>query len=490
PAVIPAGNPGVGYKVWTDWTPFVLQPDTVYHWRLRFVGSNSQTYYGPDQTFRTLPDGRVTVGNGATASCTDAALSSALATAKEIRFDCGVLPITLTLSAKTINTNVTINGENKVTLNMANAGRHFTIQSGATLTLTQIALINGRATCGGAVNVAANAKVVLNEARLISNYSYAQGGAVCVNGTASIANTVFMSNTAVSHGGAIGNYGTTTINSSRFTGNNAGVNGGGIDMGGHVAVTNTTFSHNVGLRGGGINTYGGVLTVVGSSFISNTANWYGGGLSNDASVTTVSGSTFSDNVAKVMGGGLETSGVGTLTIVNSTISANRAITEGGGVYWYPGVSTGPITLLNSTLANNTAGVQGGNIYAGGSANATIMLKNTLLTQGTPNNCDAAISSQGNNLDSANSCGLGASGDKVNTNPKLGALQNNGGSTLTHALLAGSPAIDAGTNNGCPATDQRGTARPIDGDLNSSAICDIGAYEAPSSRSVYLPLIRR
>ena len=73
PAAIPAGNPGTGWKVWTDWTPYVLQPDTLYHWRLRFVGSNGQTYYGADQTFRTLPDGRVTVGNGATASCTEAA---------------------------------------------------------------------------------------------------------------------------------------------------------------------------------------------------------------------------------------------------------------------------------------------------------------------------------------------------------------------------------------------------------------------------------
>jgi len=57
-----------------------------------------------------------------------------------------------------------------------------------------------------------------------------------------------------------------------------------------------------------------------------------------------------------------------------------------------------------------------------------------------------------------------------TNPLLGPLQNNGGQTQTHALLTGSPAIDAGTNTGCPTTDQRGIARP------QGATCDIGAFE--------------
>ena len=85
-----------------------------------------------------------------------------------------------------------------------------------------------------------------------------------------------------------------------------------------------------------------------------------------------------------------------------------------------------------------------------------------------------LSSQGNNLESANTCGLNAAGDKINANPKLGPLQNNGGTTWTHALLAGSPAIDGGTNSGCPATDQRGVSRPIDGDHDGSAVCDIGA----------------
>ena len=151
---------------------------------------------------------------------------------------------------------------------------------------------------------------------------------------------------------------------------------------------------------------------------------------------------------------------------------------------------GSIGLLNTTLVSNTATTQGGNIYAGGSTNTSITLKNTLIAAGAPNNCDATISSQGNNLESANSCGLSAAGDKINRQSQAGPLQNNGGATWTHALLSGSPAIDAGTNSGCPATDQRGVARPIDGDRDGSAVCDIGAYETPSLWPVFLPLIKR
>ncbi|CAG0934367.1 hypothetical protein TFLX_03456 [Thermoflexales bacterium] len=488
PVAIPAGNPGTGWKVWTDWTPFAFQPDTLYHFRLRFEGSDGQTYLGADQTFRTLPAGQVTIGNGQAASCTSSALNSALATAQEIRFDCGTLPITITLlSAQSIGSPVMINGGNKVTLDANHLDRHFLVQAGAALTLTQITLQNGQSACGGAVSVAGNARLTLNEARLISNHSSSQGGAVCVNtnGTASIANTLFMSNTAGTHGGAIGNYGSTSISNSKFTGNTASTNGGGIDTTVALELINTTFiSNTAGFRGGGVNNYVGAMSISNSSFSWNVAGAYGGGVSNDAGVATIGGSTFNDNAAP-NGGGLQNSG--TLNLTNSTVSGNRASAgNGGGVYWV----AGSIGLVNTTLINNLATAEGGNVYAGGSANISITLKNTLVAQGAPNNCDAAVSSQGNNLDSANTCGFNAAGDKINVNPQLGPLQNNGGATWTQALLAGSPAIDAGTNSGCPITDQRGVARPIDGNRDGNAVCDIGAYEAPPQWQVFLPLVKR
>ena len=300
-----------------------------------------------------------------------------------------------------------------------------------------------------------------------------------------------MKNSSVtSHGGAIGSYGSLSIADSKFISNTAAMNGGAIDMVGTGLVNNSSFiSNTANYRGGGINSYVGTLTVAGSSFSRNYAGWWGGGLANDASVTTVSGSTFADNISPI-GGGLETSGAGSLTLTNSTVSANHATTDGGGLYWFPGVSTGPVTILNSTIANNVSRAQGGNIYAGGAANPGIQLKNTIVASGSPNNCDNPIGSQGNNLESANSCGLAAAGDKIDTNPRLGTRQNNGGATWTHALLAGSPAIDAGTNSGCPATDQRGVARPIDGNWDGNAVCDIGAVEAPPKAFVYLPALLR
>jgi hypothetical protein len=98
--------------------------------------------------------------------------------------------------------------------------------------------------------------------------------------------------------------------------------------------------------------------------------------------------------------------------------------------------------------------------------------------GTAANCShsgsGGIVSSGYNLDSGNSCGFAATGDMVNTNPNLAALADNGGPTPTHALNTSSPALDHGT---CTVTtDQRGATRPMDGDADSTAACDVGAFE--------------
>ena len=139
-----------------------------------------------------------------------------------------------------------------------------------------------------------------------------------------------------------------------------------------------------------------------------------------------------------------------------------------------------------------AGGQGGNLYAGSAYNASVQLKNTLLRGGSPNNCSSTILSNGNNLEDANTCGLTAGGDLKQRNPSLGFLALNGGTTLTYALMPFSPAIDAGSNTGCPLTDQRGVARPMDGNRSGPAVCDIGAYEFNPNAPllVFLPLVKR
>ncbi|HSM54865.1 MAG TPA: choice-of-anchor Q domain-containing protein [Candidatus Sulfomarinibacteraceae bacterium] len=114
----------------------------------------------------------------------------------------------------------------------------------------------------------------------------------------------------------------------------------------------------------------------------------------------------------------------------------------------------------------------------------------------------ALESSGHNLADDTSCGFDTvTGDVITTQPGLAELADNGGPTLTHALLAGSPAIDAGHPAICPQSDQRGVARPLDGNGDGLARCDIGAFEKereddpdpdpdPEMNRRFLPLIIR
>ena len=102
------------------------------------------------------------------------------------------------------------------------------------------------------------------------------------------------------------------------------------------------------------------------------------------------------------------------------------------------------------------------------------VENTIVSAGVANagfeNCGGTPISLGHNLDSLNQCHFTATGDLVDADPMLGPLQDNGGPVQTLALEAGSPAIDSGTDSGCPETDGRGVLRP------AGAACDIGAFE--------------
>jgi CSLREA domain-containing protein len=330
--------------------------------------------------------------------------------------------------------------------------------------------------------------------------------------------TTFNENDADSEGGAIYNGGgdesEPELTLSRVVIDlNVGENGGGIynERGAIATVSDSSISGNftnVGADAGGI--------------------WNGGIFRLERS--TVSGNGYEDRpeltpealqVAVDDGGGLYNADDGTffhndvltravMTIVNSTISGNAANHRGGGIY-NQGVSFDQVELLevepvptvilnHSTVTGNTANVElnGGSpdFWGGGIFNepvdeeilqpGEVRMMNTIVAGNTAedgpppaivlqaivgSNCGGKDPvSDGFNLESADSCGLGGPGDLKNMDPKLGPLAANGGPTLSHALLDGSPALDKAGGGSCPTTDQRGTSRP------QGPACDIGSYE--------------
>jgi predicted outer membrane repeat protein len=283
-----------------------------------------------------------------------------------------------------------------------------------------------------------------------------------------------------------------TIESLTITGG-VGSRGGAIYNGGKLTLSNDTVTGNTALGSGGgvFNDVFGTLTLAQSTVSGNTAYFGGGGGISSAGTVTIGDSTVSGNLSfGANGGGI--SSAGRLTIVNSTISGNSASGSfGGGIY-----STSALTLNDDTISGNTADISGGGIDTEAYVGGTSILNNTIVADNVATH-DARTNDVIDNGDVGNNrltgsndlIGAGDLGTLTNTlvgvDPRLGPLQDNGGPTLTQALLVGSPALHAGDPALVAAgvnTDQRGPhyARIVRGSL------DIGAFEDQSPRPAFPP----
>jgi predicted outer membrane repeat protein len=245
--------------------------------------------------------------------------------------------------------------------------------------------------------------------------------------------------------------------------------GGDNTFGGAIHITLGTSSlvlvesvvtGNSATFGGGIYSNGS-LTVIDSTFSGNQTTSFGGAVFLTSGTASISGSTFAGNHSGAFAGAIfnQTADV---EIVNSTISGNDADAFGGGIYQ----QNGSMLLDSVTIANNDAPTGGAIRVQSGSVEAL----RTIIANNSDENCAEPLNSSGNNLDDDSTCGLNELSDINNEDPLLGPLADNGGPTLTHALLEGSPAIDTGGDVVCQATDQRGVPRP------QGPACDIGAFE--------------
>lgn len=350
--------------------------------------------------------------------------------------------------------------------NYANqAGGGIWMGASTVVTITESKIVNNLAPYGG--GIANFGRLVVAASQLYDNIAldpvHGTGGALHNQGYARLRRTDLFQNVANNSGGAVANQNELVIEETKIYSNQATMGDGGALL--NQPLTATAVLHD-------------------SYLFQNTAQQGNGGAVWNAGELSLFGDTLAENRTQstsANGGGIFHHS-GELIMVNSTLSSNRTEGEGGGLYV---TAAGEGSLTHVTIAENVGFTAGGLL----SLNPALRISNTLLAQNYIffgyNDCTGSFTSQGYNLIArASQCTrVGpATGDLTEIfETYLGHLQHNGGATVTHALLPGNPAINAGSPDSCLAVDQRGLARPQGGR------CDIGAFEASF---YYMPLVTR
>lgn len=396
-------------------------------------------------------------------------------------FDVGPenVPINVTIMNMTIKNGLMLPNDNGGILRNFAAPTPQNLTAG--LILHNVLIERGEAAEGGGIYNAG--KLTINDSTIANNMADF-GGGITNTGLLELNSSVVTDNQSSQSGGGIrNNDGTVSLFDSEVTMNRTQNFGGGIDNRDNLLLVRSLVAENESMAGSG----GGIhsddeLDVIETTIQKNEALMgVGGGIYSFADLD-MDRSTVDNNMA-TFGGGIYNVFSGIMGLLNSTVSGNEATGHGGGIY----NDGGDGNLTHVTIAENVADSDddnnggGGGIFSdGGDIDVLLTLIGDNIDPTSEPDCNGPLDLQGFNfIEDTSGCILNGSlfSSYFGPDPHIGPLGPHGGYTWTHDLLFDSLAIDSESDD-CPPpfVDQRGFTRPIDGNGNSLATCDIGSYE--------------